>query len=150
MLNYLSDFIEDANDFSLHGAKEAHAVLMCDMERGAVTWDDTASIDRVRRARIQKHVQNFKNFGKNGEMVNKRPWFCKLYQSGAIAFGKDHESNGKLHRHICANWLEKDKQLNHPQKDCKNSQKRAVSCSGPKKTFEQLCTWSKSSAILHC
>ena len=89
---------------------------MCDMERGTVTWDDTASIDKVRRARILKHVQNFKHFGKNGEMVNKRPWVCKLYQSGAITFGKDHESNGKLHRDICANWLEKDKQLNHPQK----------------------------------
>ena len=80
MLNYLSDLMEDANDFSWHGAKAAHAVLMCDMERGAVTWDDGP---RVRRAHAQKHVQNFKIFGKNGEMVNKRPWFCKSYQSGA-------------------------------------------------------------------
>ena len=136
MLNYLSDLLEDANDFSWHGAKAAHAILMCDMERGAVTWDDTAHIDRVRRTHAQKHVQNFRNFGKNGEMVNKRPWFCKSYQSGACTFAKDHESNGKLHRHICANCLEKGRQLNHPEKDClwskKQSKKRAVSCSGPK------------------
>ena len=31
MLNYLSDLMEDASDFSWHGAKAAHAVLMCDM-----------------------------------------------------------------------------------------------------------------------
>ena len=42
MLNYLSDLMEDANDLSWPGVKAAHAVLMCDMERGAVTWDDTA------------------------------------------------------------------------------------------------------------
>ena len=42
MLNYLSDLMEDANDFSWHGAKAAHAILMYDMESGgAVTWDDT-------------------------------------------------------------------------------------------------------------
>ena len=41
MLHYLSDLMEDANDLYWHGAKAAHAVLMCDMERGAVTWDDT-------------------------------------------------------------------------------------------------------------
>ena len=45
MLNYLSDLMEDANDFSWHGAKAAYAVLMCDMERVAVIWDDTARID---------------------------------------------------------------------------------------------------------
>ena len=34
MLNYLSDLMEDATDFSWQGAKALHAVLLCDMERG--------------------------------------------------------------------------------------------------------------------
>ena len=59
MLNCLLDLMEDANDFSWQGAKAAHAVLMYDMEKGAVTWDDTACIDRVRRAHAQKHVSKF-------------------------------------------------------------------------------------------
>ena len=102
MLHYLSDLMEDANDFNWHGAKAAHAVLMCDMERGAVTWDDTARIDRVRRAHAQKHVQNVKNYGKNGEVGSKRPWFCKMYQLGSCLFAKDHESNGKAAQtHMC-------------------------------------------------
>ena len=147
MLHYLSDLMEDANDFSWHGAKAAHAVLMCDMERGAVTWDDTAPIDRVRRAHAQKHVQNFKNYGKNGEVSSKRPWFCKMYQLGSCLFAKDHESNGKLHRYICANCLEKGRQLNHPEKDClwaKNNQKTSSQLLWGQKTSEQLCTWFRS------
>ena len=64
MHNYLSDLMEDVNDFSWHGAKVAHAVLKCDMERGAVTWDDTAPIDRVRRAHAPKTCAKFQKLWK--------------------------------------------------------------------------------------
>ena len=140
MLNYFSDLMEDANDFSWHGTKVAHALLMCDMERGL-------SLGMILPV-LPKSM--FKTFGKNGEMVNKRPKFCKLYQSGACAFAKDHDSNGKLHSHSCANCFDKSRQLNHPEKDCLLSKKQSKTSSQllwAQKTFEQLCTWSKSSAI---
>ena len=50
MVAYLSDLMEDATDFSWQGAKAAHAVLLCEMERGSVTWEDQDRIDRIRRA----------------------------------------------------------------------------------------------------
>ena len=34
MLHYLGDLMEDATDFSWANAKAAHAVLLCEMERG--------------------------------------------------------------------------------------------------------------------
>ena len=34
MLLYLADIMSDATDFSWQNAKAAHAVLLCDMERG--------------------------------------------------------------------------------------------------------------------
>ena len=34
MVSYLGDLMEDATDFTWQGAKAAHAVLMCEMERG--------------------------------------------------------------------------------------------------------------------
>ena len=34
MLCYLGDLMEDTTDFSWGSAKSAHAVLMCEMERG--------------------------------------------------------------------------------------------------------------------
>ena len=60
MLFYLSDIMSDATDFSWQNAKAAHAVLLCDMERGAVSWEETSKIDRIRRAHAQKHLQNSK------------------------------------------------------------------------------------------
>ena len=45
MLNYLSDLIDDATDFSWQGAKVSLAVLLCNMGRGYVSWDDMSHID---------------------------------------------------------------------------------------------------------
>ena len=36
MVSYLADLMEDGTDFSWQGAKAAHAVLMCKMERVTV------------------------------------------------------------------------------------------------------------------
>ena len=36
--SYLGDLMEDA-DFSWQGAKAAHAVLLCEMERGFLKWE---------------------------------------------------------------------------------------------------------------
>ena len=65
MISYLSDLMEDATDFSWQGAKAAHAVLLCEMERGSLHWEDSDCIDRIRRAHAQKHVQSKQNWGKN-------------------------------------------------------------------------------------
>ena len=45
MVSYLADLMEDATDFSWQGAKVAHTVLMCEMERGTVKWEDGDRID---------------------------------------------------------------------------------------------------------
>ena len=39
MVSYLADLIQNATDFTWQGAKAAHAVLMCEMERGTVQWE---------------------------------------------------------------------------------------------------------------
>ena len=64
MLHYLSDLMEDASDFSWANAKASHAVLLCEMERGSVSWSDTSRIDRIRRANAQKHNPPTKNWAK--------------------------------------------------------------------------------------
>ena len=70
MLWYMSDLMEDATDFSWASAKAAHAVILCEMERGTVCWSDTSRIDRIRRAHAQKH----KNF-------TKQNWIKKIRNS---------------------------------------------------------------------
>ena len=88
--------LSDATDFSWHNAKAAHALLLCDMERGAVSWKETSKIDRIRRAHAQKHLQNSKPWAKNSDTsASKKPWFCKPFQTGLCTINRDHESNGK-------------------------------------------------------
>ena len=71
MISYLRDLMEDATDFSWQGVKVAHAVLLCKMEWGWLSWEHTDRIDRVRRAHAQKHIPSGKpNWGR----ADKKPW----------------------------------------------------------------------------
>ena len=98
MLQYLGDIMEDASDFSWQS-------------------QDTTRIDRVRRAYAQKHQSSGRqNWGQ--KIGEKKPWFCKQYQSGSCTFEKDYETGGKTHRHICATCLSQGRQLSHPEHDC--------------------------------
>ena len=119
MLQYLTDIMADATDFSWQNAKATHGVMLCDMERGAVTWDNSDKIDRIRRTQAQRHSQNSKSWAKTSEQGNvKKPWFCKPFQNGSCTFQKYHESNGKWQRHVCATCLERRNILNHSEKEC--------------------------------
>ena len=120
MVAYLGDLMEDATDFSFFYRLFSHAVLMCDMERGSVRWEDTECLDPIRRAHAQKHIPTNKQNWARGD---KKPWFCN-FQTNVCAHKKDHEMNGRLHRHICAFCLANGRQLNHSEKNCmaKNNQ----------------------------
>ena len=71
MLWYLTESMEDATDFSWGSAKAAHAVLLCEMESGVLSWSDTIQIDRIRRAHIQKH-SNFRRQNLPKMLENKK------------------------------------------------------------------------------
>ena len=55
MLDYMSELMDDAQDFRWSTAKGAHAVLLCRTE-GKVNWNMTEKIDRIRRAHAQKVI----------------------------------------------------------------------------------------------
>ena len=54
MISYMLDLMENKTDFSWQGAKAAHTVLCCGLDRGTVTWDQTDCTDRIRRALAHK------------------------------------------------------------------------------------------------
>ena len=96
----------------------AHAVLLCEMERGSLSSEDEDQIDRICRAHVQKYVSiNTQAWGRTD---NRKPWFCKNFQRNSCSFSRDHESNGHLHKHICAFCLAQGKQLGHLEKNCQN------------------------------
>ena len=75
ILSYLNELMEHASDFTWGSAKAAHAMLLCEMERGTVTWHDTHRIDRIRRAHAQKHSYK-QSWGRTSDS-NEKPWFCR-------------------------------------------------------------------------
>ena len=112
----MSDLMEDATDFSWASAKAAHAVLLCETERGTVGWSDTSRIDRIRRPHAQKHNHFSKQNWARKDHDNTKPWFYKLYQTGQCQFQKDHEYGGNIQKHICSFCLSQGRILGHPEK----------------------------------
>ena len=118
MLQYLCDLMEDAQDFSWASAKASHAVLLCEMERGTVDWSSTSCIDRIRRAHAQRHTTTSRQNWARNQDPQRKPWFCKAYQTASCTHTTDHEANGKTQRHICAYCLTQGRHRTHPEKDC--------------------------------
>ena len=135
MIQYMGELMEDATDFSWQGAKAAHAILLCEFERGGTNWEDTARIDRIRRAHAQKHVDGSRSWVKSDKL--QKPWYCKQFQNGSCSYNKDHEVNGKIHKHLCAFCLSQGRFLRHPEKDCILA-KRAVQKTNEVLFFQKL------------
>ena len=122
MLEYLADLMEDAQDFSWASAKAAHAVALCRMEDGKLTWKDTQGLDRVRRAHAQKNITSSSTNGTNSKSqknFKELGFICKFFQIGTCSHAKDHISAGRKYRHVCTHC-----QGFHAAKDCKKSEKK--------------------------
>ena len=101
MLDYLSEIMEDANDFSWQSAKASHAVLLCWMEEGKVEWSETTKIDRIRRAHAQRlPPQNNTTHSKSKSETKTA--ICRFYQRAMCQHQKDHETGGVFYKHVCA------------------------------------------------
>ena len=95
-------------------------------------------------------VSGIENWAKSSE-TGRKPWFCKSFQCGICVFQKDHDSNGKLHKHICAYCLSTGKQLGHAEKDCahkKNTSKMTrglpvIRAGQPKNVVRPRCEQNK-------
>ena len=123
MLEYVSNIMEDTQDFGWASAKGAHALILCKMEEGKVDWSMTEKIDRLRRAHAQKIVANPSTVQgrKNGEMQGVP---CRYFQTGKCTHKADHLTAGQLYKHICNFCNNSGKQLNHPLRDCRNAKKK--------------------------
>ena len=121
MLEYMTDIMEDAQDFGWATAKGAHALILCRMEEGKVDWLSSKKLDRLRGAHAQKIVTNT---GANSNSLKNRTEAqgvpCKFYQSAKCSHKNDHTTSGQLYRHICSHCFSLGKKFAHPLKDCRN------------------------------
>ena len=121
MLEYLAEIMEDAQDFSWASAKACHAVVLCRMEDGKLSWDDTQNLDRIRRAHAQKVIGNSNHGATGGKFGTAKDTglICKFFQIGSCNHNRDHISGGRKYRHVCSNC-----HGSHPAKDCKNTKEK--------------------------
>ena len=54
MLDYMTDIMEDEQDFGWPSAKGVHALILCRVEEGKVHLLMSDELDRLRRAHAQK------------------------------------------------------------------------------------------------
>ena len=103
MLDYLSELMEDAQDFGWASAKGAHALILCRMEEGKVNWLNADKLDRLRRAHAQKVVNNNSSTGQGSKSKNESQGvLCKYFQSGKCSHKTEHTTNGQLYKHLCS------------------------------------------------
>ena len=122
MLEYLSELMEDSHDFGWASAKVSHAVLLCRMEEGRVTWKEIHKIDQVRRAyahRSTSQSQTTSGNKKVGQNYSSNP--CKYYQRNLCSHKGDHETGGRTYLHICSLCHAQGKNVPHSSKDCRKS-----------------------------
>ena len=78
MVFYLSDLMEDATDFSWSNSKAVHAVLLFNMERGALPWIQTELSNRICHAHVQKHDNCSHNCSRLCNEQSKKSSTCLL------------------------------------------------------------------------
>ena len=121
MLDYLSELMEDAQDFGWASAKGAHALILCRMEEGKVNWLNADKLDRLRRAHAQKVVNNNSSTGQGSKSKNESQGvLCKYFQSGKCSHKTEHTTNGQLYKHLCSHCHSLGKKFSHALKDCRN------------------------------
>ena len=122
MLEYLSEIMEDSHDFGWAAAKGSHAVLLCKMEEGRITWDETHKINRVRRAYAHRSTSSHQNTQSNKKSANKdHSMPCRYFQKNSCSHKGDHESGGRLYLHICSYCHAQGKNVAHPLKECRKT-----------------------------
>ena len=113
--------MEDATDILWKGAKAAHAVLLCEMERG--------SLGRMKKESIRcgRHMPKTCHKKANmGEGRYQETMVLQKFSNKFLLISQGSQSNRHIHKHICAFWMTQDKQLGHSEKNCKIKQKNST------------------------
>ena len=118
MLEYLSEIMDDVQDFGWSAAKGSHAVLLCRMEKNKANWKQTEKIDHIRRAHAQKISSQPTNVnGKKLGSDNGQP--CRFYQNNTCPQKGDHNTAGHTYKHVCTICFGFGKKFSHPAAECK-------------------------------
>ena len=117
MVDYVTDLIEDAQDFGWPSAKGARALILCRMEEGKVNWFMSEMLDRLRKAHVQKIVTNHSTSQAARGKMDTQDMIYKYFHTGKCTQKGDHTTSGQLYTHICAHCVTLGKHFPHALRD---------------------------------
>ena len=113
MLYYHTLLMQDAIELNCQTAKRAHAIILQEIEKGKLTWDNLDQIEKIKNRFTQRvvHTSKASTNGGNQACIHYNKGFCKLEG--------DHISGGVLYQHCCSYCLkETGKKYEHPLVKC--------------------------------
>ena len=121
MFDYLGRLIQSSLDSSFEIVRGAHAVVLQEMERGVVSWENIEEVEKIRLLYTNKVAANSESSKSTSE--NKRV-VCSYYNSGRCKLPADHQRDNLTFRHICMYcYRTVRKAYNHPENALKKETK---------------------------
>ena len=84
MLDYVTDLIQDAQDFGWPSIKGAHALILCHMEEGKFNRLMSEKLDRLRRAHAKKIMTNPSTSQTACGKVDSQGMVCRYFQTAVL------------------------------------------------------------------
>ena len=122
MVEYLTELLQDACDYSWEAAKGAHSVLLHRMQDGVVAWDNLKDVNKIRKRYAHTASSQYGAGSEKSRATKVVP--CFKYNKGSCTRGTDHEWQNMLLKHICQHCFSTfNKYEAHAKKDCLKAQK---------------------------
>ena len=97
MIEYLTELMQDACDYSWESAKGAHSVLLHRMADRVVDWDQVKEVQKIRKCYAQTTAtQSQEKYSKNQKAVP-----CLRHNKGTYLRMSDHEWQNLMLKHVC-------------------------------------------------
>ena len=129
MLQYIIKLLRESVDGSFIASKGAHACVLQELERGAVTWSDVQKIDEIRTLYTRKsfHTENSKRDNDTSNGGHKKV-VCSYYNKNKCTKTTDHVTNNIMYRHVCSYCYKvTGKCFGHQENDCNRKSKQESS-----------------------
>ena len=99
MVEYLTELLQDACDYSWESAKGAHSVLLHRMQDGVVNWSNLKEVNKIQKRYAQTSSAHQGVVGERSEITKVVP--CFKYNKGSCPHNTDHEWQNMLLKLSC-------------------------------------------------
>ena len=116
MLGHLQDLMEDAISYPWASVRNFHGVLLGEMERDHLSWDDGDAILKLRYKHAHRPLpaSHYSSSHQDSEVT-----VCPPYQKGECAHDGDHNTAQGRVKHACSYcYSTKGRIFVHPEKSC--------------------------------